>query len=81
MVKEKMTDAEKRISEGAELEKPDLEEIDCRDCVLRAKDRKIGKEVINGAQLSVCEAFPFLKPNEVLWENERCPYYIGERDG
>ena len=78
MVKEKLTDAEKRISQEGEFEMPDLEKISCRDCAFRAKDRKIGKDTVNGAQLAMCEVFPLLKPNEVLWENEDCPYYIGD---
>ena len=80
MVKEKFTYAEKRISDGYELVKPDLKKIDCRDCELRAKDVKFGGKTVKGAELAVCEAFPEGKPNEVLWENESCPYYIGERD-
>lgn len=59
------------------FEKPDLEKIKCKDCKWRAKDRKIGKTVIYGASLSVCKAYS-VKPREILWKNEDCPYYMKE---
>ena len=57
---------------------PDENEIMCKDCYLREKDRKIGNTVIKGATLGICVAFK-VKPQEIL-NGEDCPYYIDENE-
>ena len=56
---------------------PDEDRIMCSKCELREKDRVCEGTVINGASLAMCEAFS-IKPNEILFGNQRCPYYIAE---
>ncbi|MCD8397547.1 MAG: hypothetical protein LUD12_10290 [Lachnospiraceae bacterium] len=59
------------------LRQPDIDKINCKDCLLRAKDRLDGK--IKGATLSVCEVYE-IKPHGILWQNDDCPYYIDDKD-
>lgn len=64
-------------NEGIKFKSPDCNKIQCKDCLLREKDRPaLG---INGAALAVCEAYTS-KPAEVLFKGDKCPYYICESD-
>lgn len=57
-------------------ERPDIQKCCCKDCSLRAADRKMGEEiVVYGATLAICAVFDG-KPHEILWSGESCPYYV-----
>ena len=57
---------------------PDETKIKCSTCELRNEDIKSGDKVIKkGATLGICAAFS-IKPYEILFKNEDCPYYIKE---
>ena len=59
------------------LRQPDINKIACKDCVWRKEDRLDGQ--IKGATLAVCEVFT-TKPKEILLRNEKCPYYVDDKD-
>lgn len=59
------------------LAMPDTKKIKCVTCTLREADRKIGDMDILGASLGICDAFK-VKPQEILFGNEECPYYVDE---
>lgn len=57
------------------------DDIKCRDCFLREPDRYPGAGiVIKGYKLSICQAYDFMKPDNVLWEGGACPYYVDEKE-
>jgi hypothetical protein len=60
---------------GFGFRRPDIEKIQCKDCIFREKDRLNG--AIKGATLSVCDCYDG-KPSEILWKNEECIYYESE---
>ena len=63
---------------AAPLEFPDENKIPCKDCMLREKDRTLGKgTVLKGATLGICDAFG-IKPSYIIDDGEDCPYYIKE---
>ncbi len=62
---------------GFSLRTPDIEKIQCKDCIFRAEDRFEGK--IKGATLGLCDCFDD-KPYEILWKNEECIYYESEEE-
>lgn len=58
-------------------EHPDIKKIKCATCYLREPDRTgLG---IKGATLGCCAAYP-IKPHDVLWKGEDCPYYLDENE-
>lgn len=58
------------------LTEPDKEKIVCRDCVWREADRMDGH--ICGATLAICKCYDKGKPHKVLWNYEKCVYYLKE---
>ena len=59
---------------------PDIEKIHCKDCILREPDRHpIDDFTIEGATLAICQVYKS-KPTGILFQNEKCPYHIGEDD-
>ena len=64
-------------NENLIMNHPDCEKIRCKDCFLREKDTpELG---IKGATLGVCGAYS-IKPTEILFDGEDCPYYIDENE-
>ena len=59
------------------VETPDPEKCKCKKCFLREEDRQIGDRTIHGCTLGTCAAFN-VKPNEILFQGEDCPYFIDE---
>ena len=64
-------------SADMKLRRPDIQKIQCKDCIFREKDRFNG--AVKGATLSLCECFDG-KPYDILWENAECIYYESEDD-
>lgn len=60
------------------LEKPNP--LQCRNCQWRAPDRKIGSTTIKGYTLGLCQVMD-VKPHEVIWKGEPCPYRLAEKKG
>jgi len=59
---------------------PDVDKIQCKDCIYRAEDvYHNGKLMDYGACLTKCEAFPF-KPIGILLGEEKCEYHYGENE-
>ena len=58
---------------------PNDDEIVCKDCIYRLKDRKAGDTVIHGASLGECDVFK-IKPVPILMDGEECPYYLSETE-
>lgn len=58
---------------------PDPKEIACKDCFHREPDRKIGSTTIKGCTLAMCGAFAS-KPPGILFQGEKCPYYLNENE-
>ena len=59
--------------------KPVLEDVICKDCVYREKDRYVkGKLIVHGAELGMCEKHKDLKPPEILFYKAGCEFYKKE---
>ena len=61
--------------DGKTNDKP--KRIKCERCVYRARDKKVGDEIIYGATLGTCIPYP-IKPPPVLYKDEYCPYFSEE---
>lgn len=60
---------------------PDLDKIFCKDCIFRTEDANLTPAIsLPGATSGVCKVYQTCKPAEVLFDNVKCPYYVGEND-
>ena len=58
---------------------PKKENVKCKNCYLRAEDRKAGNATIDGATLGTCQAYK-IKPPSIILGGSDCPYFIDEKD-
>lgn len=66
------------INAPMQWERPDADNIPCKDCMFREADRLGGD--IKGAALKSCDVFPKgTKPMEILFDGMLCPYYTSEK--
>lgn len=74
-----MTEAEKRLNDDFQPTFPD-DDIVCKDCVFRKPDLKEnGKVIVKGYKNGYCKVYTKEitgKPNEILFENKECKYYM-----
>lgn len=73
------------INDVMKPQTPRAKEISCWDCIYRDKTTYVtddGREIPTGVTKAHCEMYPFesrrAKPDEVLFQNEECLYYISE---
>ncbi|MDO5445903.1 MAG: hypothetical protein Q4F31_09835 [Eubacteriales bacterium] len=62
---------------------PDINKIQCKDCVFRQKDvLRDGKVVLRGATKGICDVYPIpvWKPDSILFGGEPCDYYVSENE-
>lgn len=58
---------------------PVLEDVICKDCAYREKDRFVkGKLIVHGAELSTCKKYQGMKPPEILFSKAGCEQYEKE---
>lgn len=67
-----------KFTDKINLEMPDINKLQCKNCAFRAEDRLNGK--IKGAVLAICQVFPGGKPEDVSWGKAECPYYVDENE-
>lgn len=75
-----MNEAEKRLNDDFQPTFPD-DDITCKDCVFRKPDLvENGKVIVKGYKNGYCKVYTKDisngKPNEVLFENKECKYYM-----
>jgi hypothetical protein len=56
------------------------DDIICKYCMFRKPDEKAGKSVLKGYTYGTCELFPKEKPEGVLFDGAKCPYFTDERE-
>ena len=55
---------------------PEKDKIKCKDCIFRENDRKLNeRQILDGATLGICKVYTVVKPSEILFDGEDCPYY------
>lgn len=69
------------VDEDWSVEHPEANQ--CRDCIFRTRDTRLGNSEIKGYTLAYCEVYPIgnWKPNDVLFDREECLYCQSEREG
>lgn len=75
-----MNDAQKRLNDDFQPTFPD-DNIMCKDCVFRKPDLvKNGKVIVKGYKNGYCKVYTRDiskgKPNEILFENVKCEFYM-----
>ena len=73
------------INDVMKPQTPRAKEISCWDCIYRDKTMYVtddGREIPTGVTKDTCEMYSGnlgrFKPNEVLFNNEECIFYISE---
>lgn len=77
-------EARRRIEEDFNPVLPP-DDIICKDCAFRKSDiKRGGKVVVHGYKNAYCEIYDNTiggKPNEILFENAKCKYYMKDDEG
>ena len=61
------------------LRTPDNDKIYCKDCAFRKKDVTVKGYVLKGSEYGYCDVYD-MKPTEILYDGEKCPYYVSDKD-